>query len=478
MVTAETMYDESQDGLDAALAGEVLEDLEGLDLDAGDEGIDDAAVEALGEDALEELAGEGSIEQDALAGDELTDDALDDAFSADADAAACEGCEGLDELDDFGEQGGFGYSPASNLYVPRGSPILHGPAAMEMASRLNPFILEQLSADDADEFFKGLGRAFGGISRGIGRAVSSVARAAPGLLKAAGPLISRALPMIQQVAGKLGPWGMLVSGGLGAARALAEGKGLGGALQGALGGVTAGIPGVGSVLSKLGGAGGMLGGLAQAVGGGGGGGPLASILGAVGGKGPLGSVLGALAPSGGAGGGLAGILGGLFGGGDGADDDADLDALADLADARRVLPAIALPLGAGLAARAVARKGCPSAARTMGRRPQFWRPAQAAQRILLRAGARAGGSVGRRLRTMRAIERLAVHILRRRGGNPRQIPRTVQWAANRILQLVRAAPSVGRVAPPTAARKLALRQKVLSKVPVAALCAGAARAAA
>jgi hypothetical protein len=197
-----------------------------------------------------------------------------------------------------------------------------------------------------------------------------------------------------------------------------------------------------------------------------------------GGKGPLGSVLGALAPSGGVAGGLGGLLGGLFGGGDGADDDADLDALADMVDARRVLPAVALPIGAGLAARAVARKGCPSAARTMGRRPQFWRPARAAERILLRAGARAGGTAGRQLRIMRTIARLAVHILRRRGGSPRQIPRTVQWSANRILQLVRGAPTVGRVAPATAARKLAVRHNVLRKVPVAALCQGAARAAA
>src|SRR5207248_848222 len=143
---------------------------------------------------------------------------------------ACEGCD----VDDFGELGEFAYSPGSHLYVPQGPALIHGPAAMAMAASLNPFVLEQMDADDADAFFKGIGRAFSGVARGLSGAVSQVARAAPGFLKATGPLISRAVPMIQQVAGKLGPWGALVSAGLGAAKNLAEGKGLSGALQGAL----------------------------------------------------------------------------------------------------------------------------------------------------------------------------------------------------------------------------------------------------
>jgi len=49
---------------------------------------------------------------------------------------------------------------------------------------------------------------------------------------------------------------------------------------------------------------------------------------------------------------------------------------------------------------------------------------------------------------------------------------------SRILLLAGGAPAIGQVAPGVAARKLAARQQILRKVPVAALCRGAARAAA
>jgi len=233
-------------------------------------------------------------------------------------------------------------------------------------------------------------------------------------------------------------------------------------------GALSGIPGAGAILGKLGGAGNLIGGLGKAMGGGGGLGAIFNSLG--GSKGALGSVLGALAPSGGAGGGLAGILGSFLGGGEGADDDADLDALADLVDARRISPAIALPIGASLAARTVARKGCSPAMQLPVNSRTLWKQGRAAQRTMLHAAAKAGGSPGRQLRLMRAIARLATYILRQRRGGVRQLPPTVRFAAARILRLAGGRPGLGAVPPQVARQKLAAREAILRKVPVSTLC--------
>src|SRR5207302_580834 len=129
-------------------------------------------------------------------------------------------------------------------------------------------------------------------------------------------------PMIQRVVGMAGPWGRLISGGMGAIQGLAEGRGLRGALAGALGGI---IPGVGGRIAS-------------------------AILGG----------------------------GGSF---DGADDDGALDALADQADAGEVDAAVAIPFGAGLAARLAARAGFGRGRlQAMPRDRALWAGARAAER--------------------------------------------------------------------------------------------------
>lgn len=251
-------------------------------LESGDDFESDAFEEdAFSGDSLDEVD-----ELDALdEGDAL--DELDEAGAlADEFEAELESGDAGDELDEFGD---FAVDSASGLYVPAAPRLISGPAAVAIAQRLNPFVIESMDADDADAFFRRIGRGLRRIGRGIGRVARGVGRVVGRVARVAAPVLRRVLPMVQRVAGLAGPWGRLVSAGIGAARGLASGRGLRGALAGAVGGL---VPGVGGRLA-----------------------------------------------------------GALLGGGDGADDDAALDALADMSDAGQVTPDVAMPLGAGLATR-------------------------------------------------------------------------------------------------------------------------------
>jgi hypothetical protein len=178
-----------------------------------------------------------AFEDDAFSGDSLDEgDALDeldaagdlaDEFEAELDAD-----DSGDGLDEFGD---FALDSASGLYMPTAPRLISGPAAVAIAQRLNSFVVESMDADDADAFFRRIGRGL----RRIGRVAGRVARVAA-------PVLRRVLPMVQRVAGLAGPWGRLVSAGIGAARGLASGRGLRGALAGAVGGL---VPGVGGRLA-------------------------------------------------------------------------------------------------------------------------------------------------------------------------------------------------------------------------------------
>ncbi len=359
------------------------------------------------EDALTDLdetddAFEEVDELDALdeAGDELDGlDAAEGLANEFEDALDDDGFEDDDGLDEFGD---FAYDEATGLHLPARRALISGPAAVALASRLNPFVLDALDADDADAFFRRIRRGLSRVGRGLGRAGRGLARGARAVGRVAGPLLQRALPMIQRVAGMAGPWGRLVSAGIGAARGLASGRGLRGALAGAVGGL---VPGIGGRLAS-------------------------SIL-----------------------------------RGDGADDDAALDALADMADARQVAPAVALPLGAGLAARA-------ATPRPGGRvTPAVAARARVAERTLLRAANAAGGSAGRRLRVMRTVARVARARVAQ-AGSPAQaarvLPAATAAAARRVLAAVRRQPQAGTCSPATAQRRLARRRRILATVPLGA----------
>jgi hypothetical protein len=259
-------------------------------LESGDDFESDAFEDdAFSGDSMSELDELGEFdaldESDALAESDALDELdeagdLADEFEAELDA---------DEVDGLDEFGDFAVDSASGLYVPAAPRLISGPAAVAIANRLNPFVIESMDADDADAFFRRIGRGLRRIGRGIGRAARGIGRVVGRVARVAAPVLRRVLPMVQRVAGLAGPWGRLVSAGIGAARGLASGRGLRGALAGAVGGL---VPGVGGRLA-----------------------------------------------------------GALVGGGDGADDDAALDALADMSDAGEVTPDVALPLGAGLATR-------------------------------------------------------------------------------------------------------------------------------
>jgi hypothetical protein len=373
-----------------ALEGEdSFEDVDGLEED-GFEELEELDAVDVGEDGLDELE----------AAEELGDE-FEDALAEE------EGEEGEEE-DAFEEFGDFALDESSGLFVPARPALITGPAATAVASRLNPFVLESMNADDADAFFRRIGRAVRGAVRRVGGVVSRVGRIA-------GPLLRRALPMIQRVAGLAGPWGRVISAGIGAARGLMAGRGLRGALAGAVGGL---IPGVGGRIAS-------------------------SILGA-----------------------------------DGADDDAALDALADMADARQVSPGVALPLAAGLATRVAT----PRVAGAVP--PGLALPARAAERAMLQAGLAAGGRAGRMVRTMRLIARLARAALRRRAPlavtgplvRPAAVARTAQampgavrTAARRVVPWMRRRPGVGAASPAMARRRLAMRRRILGRVPIGAL---------
>ena len=364
-----------------------------------DEDVD--AVDALEEDAFSEIDElDAADESDALDALDTADEFEEVDEFEEADALADEFEEELaaddsaDELDEFGE---FAVDEASGLYLPSAPRLISGPAAVALAQRLNPFVVESMDADDADAFFRRIGRGLRRIGRGIGRVAGRVARVAA-------PLLRRALPMIQRVAGLAGPWGRLVSAGIGAARGLASGRGLRGALAGAVGGL---IPGVGGRIAS-------------------------SILRA-----------------------------------DGADDDGALDALADMADAGQVSPGVALPLGAGLAARIAT----PRVAGNIP--PAIARRAAAAERTMLRAGTAVRGRIGRRLRLLRMMARLArARLLRRRrgvGAPAAALPVAAASAARQVIRRARQQPSLGASSPAAAARRTAARQRILRSVPLSAV---------
>lgn len=337
--------------------------------------------------------------------DELSDnfetDGLDDAW--DELDAADEMADGFaDELDadasddEFAD--GFEMDEASGLYLPQAPQLVSGPAAMAIANRLNPFVLDAMDADEADAFLRRVRRAM----RRVGSVAGRVGRIAGRAARVAAPLLRRALPMVQRVAGLAGPWGRVISAGIGAARGLMKGRGLRGALAGAVGGL---IPGIGGQIASR-------------------------------------------------------VLGG-----DGADDDAALDALADMADTGQVAPAVALPLGAGLAAR-VATPRTASGAWP----PALRRQAQATEQVMLRAARQATGNAGRRLRILRAIARLAREYAaaRRAAGRP-VTPVVALAAARRILFQTRRRPSAGQSSRASAAARLRLRYQILRQLPAAAL---------
>lgn len=251
------------------VADDLVADVDGCE--DGFEEIDELADSGSDLDGLDGL--------DELAGAEELADEFEDALAEDV----------VDEsgLDAFGD---FALDEATGLYVPaRGGGLITGPAAVAIAQRLmNPAVLQSMDADDAEAFFRRIGRGLRRLGRGVRRVAGRVGRVVGRVARAAAPVLRRVLPIVQRVAGMAGPWGRLISAGVGAARGLIAGRGLRGALAGAVGGL---IPGVGGRIAS-------------------------SIL-----------------------------------GGDGADDDAALDALADMADAGQVPAAVALPMGAGLAVR-------------------------------------------------------------------------------------------------------------------------------
>lgn len=324
--------------------------------------------------------------------------------------------EGADGFEEGADLDGFEVDEASGLYVPSAGPrLISGPAAVALARNLNPFVLESMNADDAEAFFRRIARGVRGAVRGVARGVRQVGRVAGPLLRRVAPLLSRALPIIQRVAGVAGPWGRVISAGIGAAQGLMQGRGLRGALAGAVGGL---IPGVGGRIAS-------------------------SLLRA-----------------------------------DGADDDASLDALADMTDARQVPPAVALPLGAGLAARVVTRQavpmGTPLGAAAQG---AIQARRRALEQYLMRLAQGVPGSAGRRLRVMRALALRAAPILRRQG--PRvaigALPRVVQRVGQQVVATAQAAPRLGTVAPQVAAQRVRARQRILQRIPVGAVSAASLR---
>src|SRR6185295_7765222 len=108
--------------------------------------------------------------------------------------------DAADGLDD-----GFAMDAASGLYVPAARPLITGPAALAVARRLNPFVLESMDADEADAFFRRIRRAMSRVGRGVLRTAGGLARravrVAGRVARAAAPILSRALPIVQRVAG-------------------------------------------------------------------------------------------------------------------------------------------------------------------------------------------------------------------------------------------------------------------------------------
>ncbi|MFN8640233.1 MAG: hypothetical protein U0802_00685 [Candidatus Binatia bacterium] len=162
-------------------------------------------------DALD-WAGDAFEELDELAG-EL--DGLDEEARSEELFDAFESEDGFESAEDaFGD---FAADAATGLYLPRpAGPLITGPAAVALARTLNGFVADSLDADDADAFFRRIGRAMRRVGRGIARGVRTVgrgiARGARGAVQVARrvgriavPLLRRALPILQRVAGFAGP---------------------------------------------------------------------------------------------------------------------------------------------------------------------------------------------------------------------------------------------------------------------------------
>jgi hypothetical protein len=130
---------------------------------------------------------------------------------------------------------------------------------------------------------------------------------------------------------------------------------------------------------------------------------------------------------------------------------------AGYADAR-----VALPLGAGLAARAATRLAIG------GVPPQTRR----AEQWMLRLAVALRGSPGQRLRILRSVSRVtAVLLHRRRQAVPiqRALLGAARSAARLVLSRMHSNPSAGTSTGARAARRIAARRAIINRVPVGAL---------
>ena len=146
-------------------------------LESGDDFESDAFEDdAFSGDSLDELdeLDEGDALDELDAAGDLADE-FEDEFAAD---------DGGDGLDEFGD---FALDSASGLYVPSAPRLISGPAAVAIAQRLNPFVVEAMDADDADAFFRRIGRGLRRIRQRIGRAASRVGRVVSRGLRVAAP---------------------------------------------------------------------------------------------------------------------------------------------------------------------------------------------------------------------------------------------------------------------------------------------------
>lgn len=239
---------------------------------------------------------------------------------------------------------------------------------------MNLLALEAMDAVDGEAFFRRIRRLARGIGRGIGRAARGIGRGLATVGRVVGRGLQAAMPVLSRVAGMLGPWGRVVSAGLGAVSGLMRGQGLRGALAGAVGNL---VPGIGGRLASS-----------------------------------------------------------LLGGRQGMDDDASLDALADLADAGEVPGVVALPLGAALATRSIVRRRFPAVDRmSPARRRRLYARFADAEAHLLELARRLGASPGARLRLLRTVARLVAVSGQ---GQPaalfvRVLPRRIESVARRAL---------------------------------------------
>lgn len=313
--------------------------------------------------------------------------------------------EGFEDSWDDLTEGDFG----SGIIMPSAPSIVHGPAALRAAQRLNPAMLLALDADESDAFFRRIRRMASRAWSGIRNVAGRVGRGIATVARVAAPLLRRALPMIQRVVGMAGPWGRLISAGIGAARGLAEGRGLRGALAGAVSGA---IPGIG------------------------------------------GRIAGALLR------------------GDGADDDASVDLLADMAQTRQVAPALALPMGAALATRAATRQamqlaGSAATPCTQG----VWNQARALEPSVLRTLTTLPGTVDQRLRLVQLAARAAAEnaaVPRSPAATARALPAAMGSALTQVRQIAQTRPDAGRIPAAVAAHRIAERQRVLRCLTLAA----------